>query len=209
MGQRVWCCVFPGRRSRCFVVHQHPTPNTRLPTPFILFMVLKRADKEQLVNELTQVLREAPAAVVASFRALPMLESMALRRALRGSGGRARVVPKLLFERIARQLGWSVSIEAADSVLVAWAADLLAPAKAVHEYVRAHKDTAKFLGGVLEGVPLDGESVVRLATLPSAETLRAQFVSVLAGPLRGFLGVCYGVVRGLPAVLHARAGSMK
>ncbi|TSC71630.1 MAG: large subunit ribosomal protein L10 [Parcubacteria group bacterium Gr01-1014_38] len=183
---------------------------------FYAVMVLKRADKEQLVNELTQTLREAPAAVVASFRALPMQESMALRRSLRGRGGRARVVPKLLFDRVAKQLQWLVSVETADSILVAWTegpaklerrggTDLLAPAKAVHEYVSAHKDEAKFLGGVLEGAALDGAAVQRLAVLPPLETLRGQFVSVLLGPLRGFLGVCHGVLRGLPAVLHAKA----
>ncbi|MDP3685840.1 MAG: 50S ribosomal protein L10 [bacterium] len=181
-------------------------------------MVLKRSDKEQLVNELTQVLRETPAAAVASFRALPMQESMTLRRALRSSGGRARVVPKLLFDRVVKELQWPLSVQAADSILVAWTegparppheaggsggADLLAPAKVLHEYLNAHKGEAAFLGGVLEGVALDGAAVQRLATLPPMDTLRAQFVSVLAGPLRGFLGVCHGVLRGLPAVLDA------
>jgi len=168
-------------------------------------MVLKRADKEQLVNDLTQTLREAPAAVVASFRALPMQESMSLRRSLRKSGGRARVVPKRLFHRVAEQLQWPLSVEAADSILVAWSTDLLAPARVLHEYMSTHKDEARFLGGVLEGSALDGAAVERLAMLPPVETLRAQFVSVLARPLRGFLGVCHGVLRGLPAVLHAQA----
>lgn len=181
-------------------------------------MVLKRADKEQLVGELTQVLRETPSAVVASFRALPMQESMTLRRALRSSGGRARVVPKLLFDRVAKELHWPLSVEAADSILVAWTegpaklreersggADLLAPAKVLHEYVNAHKGEAAFLGGVLEGTALDGAAVQRLAMLPPMETLRGQFVSVLAGPLRGFVGIFHNVLRVLPAVLHAHA----
>lgn len=168
-------------------------------------MVLKRADKEQLASELTSVLRETPSAVVASFRALPMRESMTLRRALRSSGGRARVVPKLLFDRVAKELHWPLSVEAAESILVAWSTDLLAPAKVLYEYVNAHKGQAAFLGGILEGVALDGAAVQRLAMLPPMETLRAQFVSVLAGPLRGFLGVCHGVLRGLPAVLRAHA----
>lgn len=166
-------------------------------------MVLKRADKEQLVNELTQSLREAPAAVVASFQALPMPESMSLRRALRAHGGHVRVVPKRLFALVASQLQWPMPVETADSVLVAWSTDLLAPAKTLHEYVKAHEE-ARFLGGVLEGSALDGSAVERLALLPPAETLRAQLVSVLAGPLRGLLGVCHGVLRGLPGVLHAK-----
>ncbi|TSC64597.1 MAG: large subunit ribosomal protein L10 [Parcubacteria group bacterium Gr01-1014_106] len=171
-------------------------------------MVLKRADKEQLVTELMQTLREVPSAVVASFRALPMQESMALRRAMRASGGRMQVIPKRLFRRIAEELQWAVSFDAADSILVAWSTDLLAPAKTLHAYVNAHEE-ATFLGGVLEGKSLNATAVAQLATLPPMETLRGQFVSVLSGPLRGFLGIGHSVLRGLPAVLHARAGSMK
>lgn len=167
-------------------------------------MVLKRADKERVVTELTQTLREAPAAAVVSFRMLPMEESAALRRTLRGSGGRLRVIPKRLFKRVAEQLQWPIALEVADSVLVAWGTELLAPAKALHEYVKVHAE-AQFLGGALEGGFLDGTAVGRLALLPPADVLRAQFVSVLAGPLRGFLGVGYGMLRGLPAVLHAHA----
>lgn len=178
-------------------------------------MVLKRADKEQLVTELTQTLREAPAAVVASFRALPMHESMALRREIRGAGGHLQVVPKRLFRRIAEELKWSLQFDTADSILVAWTegpaklqqsggTDLLAPAKTLHGYVKAHGEAA-FLGGVLEGDILDGAAVSRLATLPSLEALRGQFVSVLLGPLRGFLGIGHSVLRGLPAVLQAQA----
>lgn len=116
-----------------------------------------------------------------------------------------QVIPKRLFRRIAEELKWSMSFDAADSVLVAWSTNLLAPAKTLYGYVKAHATEATFLGGVLEGSVLDGAAVARLATLPPMETLRGQFVSVLAGPLRGFLGIGHSVLRGLPAVLQAQA----
>lgn len=171
---------------------------------FHFSMVLKRLDKERLVEELAESLRVMPSAVVASFRGLPMSESTALRRTLRAAGGRLRVVPKRLFQRVMEQLGWAVSVKAADSIVVAWSSDLRAPAQALHEYMKTHGEV-KFLGGVLEGKSLDGPAVERLALLPPLEALRAQFVSVLAGPVRGLIGVCGSVLRGLPAVLQAKA----
>lgn len=184
--------------------------------------MLKRTDKEQVVTELAGVLREALAVVVASFRALPVRESAALRRALRPSGGRVRVVPKRLFRRVAEILKWPAALaETSHSIAVAWTegpaqpsssgragrsggADLLAPAKHMREFVKGGTDAA-FLGGVLEGVLLNAAEVERLALLPPLENVRAQLVSVLQGPARGLRGVFQGVLRSLPAVLHAKS----
>lgn len=167
-------------------------------------MVLKRADKEQLVSDLAATLRGVPAAVVVSFRQFTMTDSASLRRALRPSGGRVRVVPKRLFRRLVENLGWPVALaDTADSVAVAWGTDLLAPAKSVHAYVKT-SEGARMLGGVLEGEVLDAAAVERLALLPPMQSLRGQLVGVLAGPMRGLSGTFSEVLRGLPAVLHAQ-----
>lgn len=167
--------------------------------------MLKRSDKEQLVAELANTLREAPAVAVASFQALTMADSTALRRSLRPGGGRVRVVPKRLFRRVAETLGWPASLaETTDSIGVAWGTDLLAPAKGLHGFVKGAKG-AMILGGVLEGRVLTGTDVTTLAELPALESLRAQFVGLVAAPMRGLVGVMGGVLRGLPAVLQAKA----
>lgn len=189
-------------------------------------MVLKRSEKEQLVSDLAATLRGVPAAAIVSFKALTMTESAALRRALRPSGGRVRVVPKRLFRRLMEDLGWPAAFaETSDSLAVAWiedpaklhlpaealakagrsgGTDLFAPAKSLHAYVKA-SEGARLLGGVLHGEMLDAAAVEQLALLPPMDTLRAQLAGVLAGPLRGFAGVLQGVLRGLPGVLQARS----
>lgn len=167
--------------------------------------MLKRSDKEQLVAELAENLRETRSVVVFAFDALSMAESTVLRRELRSHAGRLQVVPKRLFQRVCASLEWPARLaEAANSLAIAWAGDLLAPAKAVHGYVR-RSEGAQILGGVLEGAVLEAADVERLAILPPLEVLRGQFVGVLAGPVRGFVGVLVGVLRGLPAVLQAQA----
>lgn len=168
-------------------------------------MPLRRTDKAHLVDTLVSELRGAAAAAVVSFRALPMSESSALRRTLRSQGGRLQVIPKRLFRRVLAKLEWPAALAGtADSVAVAWAADLLSPAKSLQGFAR-RAEGAVLLGGVLEGVVLDGSAVTRLAELPPPDILRRQFVGVLQGVLRGCVSVLGGVLRGLPAVLHAKA----
>lgn len=168
-------------------------------------MVLRRADKEQIVADLTHALREVPVAVVVAFRSLTVADTTAIRRALRRGGGRIRVVPKRLLRRVLTALSWpEVLAETEDAVAVVWSRDLLAPAKAVSGTMKTGQGTV-FLGGMLEGRVLTGSDVERLAALPPAEVLQGQLVSVLAGPLRGFAGVLSGVLRALPAVLQAKA----
>ncbi len=169
--------------------------------------MLKRAEKEQLARELADTLREAPAVVVASFKALTMTESAKLRRTIRPAGGRVRVVPKRLFRRVASALGWPEQLaETPDSIGIAWGTDLLAPAKSIHGFVLSAKDAA-ILGGVLEGKVLSGAEVTTLAQLPPLEVLRAQFVGLVAAPVRGMVGVLGGVLRGLPGVLKGKIRS--
>lgn len=170
-------------------------------------MPLSRAKKTSIVDTLAAALKDAPATVIASFRSLTMTDSSQLRRTLRATGGTLQVVPKRLFSRVLQRLNWPGSLsDTRDSVVVAWSADLAAPAKALFGYVKVRHD-AQFLGGVVDGSPVSGEDVERLATLPSREILQAQVVSVLAAPLRGMVGIFASVLRGVPAVLSARVRS--
>lgn len=178
-------------------------------------MVLRRAEKETVVTTLADALRAAPAVAVASFRALTMTESAKLRRTLRPAGGNLRVVPKRLFRRVLEQLGWPSSLaETGDSIAVAWTraaakhersqVDLTLAARSLHGFVKS-AGRASLLGGALEGKPIDQRQAEQLALLPPRDVLYGQLVSVVAEPLRGLVGVFGSVLRGLPAVLHAKA----
>lgn len=171
-------------------------------------MPLRRTEKQQIVDDLAAELKGAASAAVVSFRALTMKDSAALRQSLRSAQGSLQVVPKRLFARVVAALGWPTSLaETGDSVAVAWSSDLVAPAKSLHAYAKSTAG-ARLLGGILHGEALDGSAMERLALLPSPEILHGQLVSVLAGPLRGVLGVFTSVLRGVPAVLQAKAAKV-
>jgi len=169
-------------------------------------MALSRKEKEQLVEDLSQLLHEQPALVVFSFQTLTVANSSALRRELRKSGGTLRVVKKRLFRRIAERVGLPAEKLGAveGSVAIAWSADTIAPAKVTHAFVKEHKD-ARFEGGMLNGAVLAREDIERLALLPGESELRGQLVSVLAIPMRRVAGVLSSTLRGLPGILQALA----
>ncbi len=168
-------------------------------------MALSRTEKEQRVEEITGKLREHPAWAVFAFQKMTVKESGVLRRELRKSKGRMVVVKKRLFRRVAETLGLPVdAFDIAGSLAVAWSADIIAPAKIVHGYVKEHGD-ATLAGGMLNGAFLTHRQVEQLALLPSPAELRGRFVGTLAAPLRGMAGVLSATLRGLPGVLQALA----
>lgn len=169
-------------------------------------MPITRKEKEEIVRDLTTRIRSAKASVVFSFKTLTVADSVALRRALRRSGGRMRVVKKRLFRRLAGSVGMPEGLaDAEGSIAVAWGDDVVAPAKASHAFVAAHREDARFLGGLLEGSVLSQEEVARLATLPAREELNATFLGTLVGSLRMFTGALSANLRRVPALLEARS----
>ncbi len=169
-------------------------------------MALLRKEKEQLVSELSSELSRQPSVAVLAFTRMTVQESTVLREQLRKMGGSMRVVKKRLLRHIAPAIGMQeVPADLEGSVAIVWSEDLLAPAKALHEFVKEHKDASQLVGGVLQGKELTPDDVRALAVLPSEEELRGKLVATIAGPLRGFVGVLSGTLRGLPAVLHAHA----
>ncbi len=169
-------------------------------------MTLLRKEKEQLVSELSSELKTQPAVAILSFTSMSVEESTILRRHLRDMEGSMKVVKKRLLRFIAPAIGMkNIPSNIEGSVAVAWSEDLLAPAKALNEFVSEHKEVSQLVGGMLNGKELSADEVRALALLPSEEELKGKLVTVLAGPLRGFVSVLSGTLRGLPAVLQAHA----
>lgn len=168
-------------------------------------MVLTRTEKEQLVSNLAEQIRSAASAAVFSYRTLTVSDSAKLRRELRAGEGKMQVVKKRLFRRVAVALGLPPDVAAVEgSVAVAWSGNEIIPAKVAHGFVSG-REGAQLSGGLLHGLALTRAEVEALALLPGERELRGQFVSVVAGPIRGLAGVLSGTLRGLPGILHALA----
>jgi|SRR5437667_2047233 len=167
---------------------------------------MQRADKERVVAELAERLKGAETLIVADYRGLTVSEIGELRGKLLEHGARFSVVKNSLTKRAAESAG----IEP----LLAWlegptaiafletGGDPVAVAKALEEAVRTEHLTLK--GGLLEGAEIGADDVKQLAKLPPAETLRAQLVGAVAGPVTAVVGLFAAPMRELVGVIDAR-----
>ena len=165
-----------------------------------------KADKERLVAELTDTLRETGTLLVADYRGLTVTEIDGLRTQLLQHGARFRVVKNTLTRRAAEAAGTDALLTLLDGpsaiAFLESDGDPVAVAKALGEVAR----TGRLLvirGGILDGVAITAEDVEELAKLPPTDILRGQLVGALTGPLQ-VVGLFAAPMRDFVGVLDAR-----
>ncbi len=164
-----------------------------------------RAQKQDIVNALTDKMSRMKSAVFVSVAGYTMSDADATRKKGRDSGVEVLVAKKTLLRRAAEAAGLKDFDPKAfeGSVLSAFAfEDEVAAAKLMAELVK-QKDQMKILGGLLEGAAVDAAKVKQLATLPGKQELLAKVVGSLNAPISGFVNVLAGNLRGLVNVLNA------
>lgn len=165
-----------------------------------------RSDKERLVAELTDRLRETGTLLVADYRGLAVTEIDDLRTQLLQHGAHFRVVKNTLTRRAAEAAGTEALLTLLDGpTAIAFLesdGDPVAVAKALRDVARAGR-VLVIRGGILDGVAITAEDVEELAKLPPADALRGQLVGALTGPLQ-VVGVFAAPMRDFVGVLDAR-----
>jgi large subunit ribosomal protein L10 len=165
-----------------------------------------KSDKERLVAELTDQLRETGTLLVADYRGLTVTEIDDLRTRLLQHGARFRVVKNTLTRRAAEAAGTEALMTLLDGptaiAFLESEGDPVAVAKALSEVARTGR-VLIIRGGILDGAAITAEDVEELAKLPPADLLRGQFVGTLTGPLQ-IVGLFAAPMRDLVGVLNAR-----
>jgi large subunit ribosomal protein L10 len=165
-----------------------------------------KSDKERLVAELTDRLREAETLLVADYRGLTVTEIDGLRTQLLQHGARFQVVKNTLTRRAAEAAGAEALLTLLDGptaiAFLETGGDPLAVAKALADVARTGR-TLVIRGGILDGAAITAEEVEELAKLPPADVLRAQLVGALTGPLQ-VVGLFAAPMRDFVGVLDAR-----
>src|SRR5947207_7960049 len=173
---------------------------------------MHKDQKEQVVAELTERLREAQTLLVADYRGLTMTEIDDLRSELLKHGARFAVVKNTLTRRAAEAAGADLLLGLLDGpTAIAFLeadGDPVAVAKALADAARTTRVLA-VRGGILEGSELSPEDVANLAKLPPTDVLRAQLVGALAGSLTTVVGLFAAPMRDLVGVLQARIDQLE
>lgn len=171
-------------------------------------MAISRAQKEQAVSDLTDLLTSSRMTVMAEYTGLTVKDAQELRAAAKESNTTLKVVKNRLVKVALKDVP---ALKDADTSLLKGQLlyafnpdDEVAPAQALDTFAKKHPEL-KMVGAIdSEGNLLDEAQIKRLASLPSKDQLRGQLVGVLAGPARGMVSVLIGNTRGLVNVLNAR-----
>src|SRR5438876_12186939 len=168
---------------------------------------MHKHEKEQVVAELTERLREAQTLLVADYRGLTMTEIDALRGELLKHGARFSVVKNTLTRRAAEAAGADALLallEGPSAIAFLEAdGDPVAAAKALSDAARTTR-ILQIRGGVLEGRAMSGDEVESLAKLPSTDVVRAQVLGAITAPLTAIVGLFAAPLQNLIGLIDAR-----
>jgi len=166
-------------------------------------MALTKAKKTEQVEKLSAELQNAGSAIVATFGKLTVAQDFELRKAVRGTGAKYRVVKNTLAERAAQGTKLEDALKNLTGVTsVAYTeGDPIALAKALAKYVKDNPEVA-IKAGVLDGRLLSVKEVEALATMPSKEELFSKLLFLINAPAQRLVTVMNAVGRDLAIVVN-------
>jgi large subunit ribosomal protein L10 len=168
---------------------------------------MHKEDKERVVTELTEKLRNSDTMIVADYRGLTMPQIDALRGQLIEKGARFSVVKNTLTRRAAEAAGAEALLALLEGpsaiAFVEADGDPVAVAKALADSARDTR-VLEIKGGVMQGRVITGSDVEELAKLPPVEILRGQVVGAILAPLNAIAGLINAPLQNLYGLIDAR-----
>ncbi len=165
--------------------------------------MLTRQQKEEIVTNLTEEIKDAPACVLVDFKGFGANDMVSLKKEMRTEGAKFQVIKKTLLAIALKNNEIDTDVNDFDGqIAIAVSQDETSAAKIIHK-VSKENENIKIVGGLLGTKVLSTEEMIELAKLPSTNELRGQLVGQLLAPLTGFVNVLSGNTRALVNVLTA------
>jgi large subunit ribosomal protein L10 len=165
-------------------------------------------EKEQIVGEVAETLKNAQAAILTDYRGLTVAQVSDLRKKLRDSDTQFAIVKNTLFKRAADgiinpdpQLDETLNGPTA----VAFALkDPVAAAKVLTDYIRDNRNTPLAIkGAVVSGQFYTPAQVDALSRVPPREVLISQMLGSFQAPITGLVGTLNGIISNFVFTLQA------
>ena len=146
--------------------------------------------KKPVVEEISELLKDAKAAVVVNYRGLTVEEDTKLRSSLREAGVIYKVYKNTMinfavqgteFEALSSDLKGPTAIAVSKE-------DAAAPAKILFEFSKKAK-ALELKAGVVEGIYYDAKGIEIIATIPSREELLSKLLGSIQSPITNFARV--------------------
>lgn len=151
-------------------------------------MAINKAKKNEIVESVKDVLGKAKTVVFVNFHKLPVKETTEIRKGLR-SKDLGYLVAKKTLTKIALN---GASIKGDMPVLegelaLVYGEDIIAPAREIYDFQKKLDGRLSVLGGIFDGMYKSKEEMVTIASIPSQQTLYAQFVNLINSPIQGLV----------------------
>ena len=167
---------------------------------------MPREKKAQIIDELQQVFSECRVGIFTDYRGLSVVAMSGLRRSLRNSDIKYRVVKNTLARFAVERAGKNELVSFFEGpVAIAFGyGDITEPARVLAEYIRDSKTSLSIRGGFLGDRVLTPGDVETLATLPSREILLGKLLAGMQSPVITLISCLANPLRGVIGVLQAR-----
>jgi large subunit ribosomal protein L10 len=166
-------------------------------------MAVTRARKVEQADKLSQELKKVSNLVVATYSKLTVAQDYELRKVLRTSGAKYKVVKNTLAERAAKGTKIEQALTGLSGVTsIAYTeGDPVALAKALSKYAKDNPEFT-FKTGVVEGRVVSISEIQALATMPSKEEIYSKLLFLINAPAQRLVTVMNAVGRDIAVVIN-------
>jgi large subunit ribosomal protein L10 len=152
---------------------------------------MKRAEKEQIVTDLSEKLSGAQSLYYTDFTGLNVKRMTELRRRLKRAGVDYVVIKNTLALRAVNESGLvGEKLKGPTGLVVG--KDPVAAARVLTEFAKEFEDRPSVKGGLLQGKAINNAQVKRMASLPSREQMLADLAASMQSPMAAFVGALTG-----------------
>jgi large subunit ribosomal protein L10 len=172
-------------------------------------MALSKPQKDEVVSEVSDLLKTSKMTVVAKYQGTTVKALQALRREARANGTKVKVVKNRLVIKAVQANDVLKGIDTSElqgMLLYAFNADdEVAPAQILNTFAKTNP-TLEFVGAITgEGKFIGSDDVKALANLPSKNELIAQVVATLLSPVNDVTNALSGNLHALLDGVEAKA----
>ncbi|MGZ3333068.1 MAG: 50S ribosomal protein L10 [Gemmatimonadaceae bacterium] len=153
---------------------------------------MKRAEKEQLVTELRDKLKNSSSLYYTDFTGLNVKRMTELRRRLKRAGIDYVVIKNTLALRAVNESGLvGEKLKGPTGLVVG--RDPVTAARLLTEFAKENEDKPGMKGGMLQGKAINNAQLKRMASLPSREQMLADLAAGMQSPMAALVGAFSGV----------------
>ena len=165
-------------------------------------MAVTRAKKKEQVEKLGGELKNVSSVIVATYSKLTVAKDFELRKALRSTGAKYRVVKNTLAERAGKGTKIEEALKNLEGVtsIAYTSGDPVVLAKALAKYAKDNPEFT-FKAGLVEGRVISIKEIEALASMPSKGEIYSKLLFLLNAPAQRLVTAMNAVGRNLAVVV--------